>query len=168
MTAKKPRKAPARPRAKIVDRARIAYKFSDGSTHLERPADVLFKQMMSWSRMALSDDPELQMQGRQRLREVALAATEKALAPIGSKQGGDKAARTKAKHAAAKKERAVRRFKMLVATGERDAAGAIEMMVAEGFSRSALYEHTKEERQRLRGKPVKRPTTPKKATPTKG
>ena len=169
MSGKRPqKKAPAKAGTKIVDRARIAYKFSDGSKHMATPADVLLQQMKQWFFMAESDDPEMKMVGMQRLREVALAASEKVLSPIGSGRGGTKAAQTKAKHAAANKARALRRFRMLVASGERDATEAIEMMVAEGFSRSALYEHTKEERQRLRGKPVKRSTTRKKVTPPKG
>ena len=169
MSSKRPqKKAPAKAGAKIVDRARVVYTFSDGSKHMATPADVLLQQMKQWLFMAESDDPEMKMVGMQRLREVALAASEKALSPIGNKQGGDKAALTKAKHAAASKERAVSRFKMLVATGERDATAAIEMMVTEGWSRSTLYKHTREERQRLGRKPVKRATARKKATPPKG
>ncbi len=65
---------------------------------------------------------------------------------IARSKGGAVAAKTKAKTAAVSKQRAVARFKLLTATGERDANEAMTAMVSEGWSRSALYRHLKEER----------------------
>lgn len=149
------RKAPAKAGAKMIDRTRVAYAFDDGDVVHLAPAEVLVQQILQWSKMAEFDDPEIRAVARERLHEVARAATEKGLMPIANATGGNKAAKTKAKHAASNKERAIKRFRVLTATGERDAAEAMTMMQKEGFSRSSLYRHLAEELEKRR-KPVKR------------
>lgn len=75
MTTKRPKKKPAAKAAgdkpKVADRLRVAWTFPAGDRHLMGLADLEEQYLLESASCALSNDAELRMIGRRRLREVA-------------------------------------------------------------------------------------------------
>ena len=116
------------------------------------------RQIEEWVLLSKSSDPDTSAECKRLLREVATAATAKQLAPIGASTGGSKAAESKKETASIGRDRAIARFKELIASGDRDAPDAMGIMETEGWSKRSLQRHLANELARLgrgRRKPVK-------------
>lgn len=77
----------------------------------------------------------------------------------GTSDGGVNSGKTRRRDAEQSKQRAIERWRFLIATGDRDSDEAITIMVDEGLSRPTLYRYLKDELAKIgrgRRKPVKR------------
>lgn len=123
-----------------------AYPHLDFSDHFAAPNGGI-------SPLRDSDKPLLQTwAAHQELGELSVGAVALALKSIRAAtggRGGIASASTKKEAAAKSKAQAVSRFKILIATGDRDADEAIKIMLGDGWKKSTLYRYLKEELNRL-------------------
>jgi hypothetical protein len=123
----------------------VAFKFADGRIHRMTLADVEAQEFAQYQVMSQSDSADLRLAGRKRLAEIfeRLATARGAMLARASK-GGFEGGKAKTRTAERSKTRAVARFKLLTAS-DRTSAEAITMMTSEGWSRSSLYRHLRDE-----------------------
>lgn len=165
--ARKPEKAGRKPISQQIKRV---YRMNDGEDAVLSPVDELVQQIQQWAALAMSDDPIARESARRHLREVAEAAVATRVRPLGASRGGSESGARKAKQAADKKDFLTKKFKALIATGDRDASEAIDEMVKMKFGgRSTLHRHLADELERLRRpqKTSKAPSAKKIRKPSK-
>lgn len=147
-TARKTKKVERKP---IVQRVKRIYRMSEGEDAVLSPMDELLQLIQQWSALAIGDDPIARESARRHLRDVAEAAIASRVRPVGAARGGATSAATKAKEAAVRKDALTKKFRALIATGERDASEAIAEMVEKKLaSRATLYRLLQPEFERLR------------------
>lgn len=145
--ARKSKKVARTPIAQQITRV---YRMSDGQDAVVSPVDELIQLIQQWAALATGNDPIVKESARQHLREVAEAAIASRVRPVGAARGGAKSAATKANEAADRKDSLTKKFKTLIATGDRDASEAIDEMVKKKLaSRATLYRVLQPELERL-------------------
>lgn len=145
--ARKPKEVGRKPIAQQVKRV---YRMGDGEDAVLSLVDELVQQIQQWAALAMGDDPIVKQSARQHLREVAEAAVASRVRPVGAARGGATSGATKAKNAAEKKDAITKKFRALIATGDRDASEAIDEMVEKRLaSRVTLYRLLQPELERL-------------------
>lgn len=146
-TARKTKKVERKP---IVQQVKRIYRMSEGEDAVLSPVDELLQLIQQWSALAIGDDPIARESARRHLRDVAEAAIATRVRPVGAARGGATSGATKVQKAAGKKDALTKKFKTLIATGDRDANEAIaEMVEKKHASRATLYRLLQPELERL-------------------
>lgn len=137
-------------REPIAKQVKSVYRMGEGDDAVLSPVDELVQQIQQWAAMATSDDLKVKQSARQHLREIAEAAVASRVRPVGAARGGATSGATKAKKAADKKDALTKKFRALIATGDRDASEAIDEMVEKKLAgRSTLRRHLADELAKL-------------------